>query len=63
MIRKYHKKTLINKFFNTYQLCNKDLNRFTLLLRIDLLYPYEYMDSWEKFDETSLPSKNIFIVN
>ena len=21
------------------------------------VYPYEYMDSWEKFNETSLPSK------
>ena len=24
---------LIKKLFNTYQLCNKDLNKFTLLLR------------------------------
>ena len=24
------------------------------------VYPYEYMDSWEKFDETALPPKNDF---
>ena len=23
-------------------------------------YPYEYMDSWKMFDETSLPDKKIF---
>ena len=26
------------------------------------VYPYEYMDKWEKFDETALPPKKIFIV-
>ena len=30
-----------------------------LLLRKGL-YPYECMDSWEKFDETPLPSKEDF---
>ena len=24
------------------------------------VYPYEYMDSWERFDETSLPDKKYF---
>ena len=24
------------------------------------VYPYEYMDSWERFDETSLPDKESF---
>ena len=24
------------------------------------VYPYEYMDSWERFDETSLPDKEAF---
>ena len=30
------------------------------LLRRKGVYPYEYMDDWEKFDETSLPPKNAF---
>ena len=41
---------LIEKFYNTYQLCNKDLNKFALLLRKGV-YPYEYMDSWKRFKE------------
>ena len=52
-------KILINKFFNTCQLCNKDLNKFTLLLRKGV-YPYEYMDSWKRFKEESLPDKESF---
>ena len=24
------------------------------------VYPYEYMDSWERFNETSLPDKKAF---
>ena len=49
---------LIKKFPNTYQFCNNDLNKFTLLLRKGV-YPYEYMDSWEKFDETSILDKKL----
>ena len=30
-----------------------------LLLRKGV-YPYEYMDNWERFDETSLPGKESF---
>ena len=42
---------LIGKFYNTYQLCNKDFNKFALLLRKGF-YPYEYMNSWNKFNES-----------
>ena len=45
-----------------YSFCNNDLNKFILLLRKGV-YPYEYMDSWEKFNETSLPSKEDFYSN
>ena len=51
--------SLIEKFTNTYQLCNKDLNKFELLLRKGV-YPYEYMDSWKRFKEESLPDKESF---
>ena len=27
------------------------------------VYPYEYMDNWERFDETSLPKKESFYSN
>ena len=37
-------KGLIKTFANTYSFCNKDLNKFILLLR-KCVYPYEYMDS------------------
>ena len=50
---------LIKKFPNVYQFCNGDTNKFVLLLRKGV-YPYEYMDSWERFDETSLPDKKAF---
>ena len=56
------KKELIEKFSGIYQLCNDDLNKFVLLLRKGV-YPYEYMDSWEKFNETALPPKKDFYSN
>ena len=62
----YHKKKfnkdLIKKFENTYNFCNNDLNKFVLFLRKGV-YPYEYMDSWEKFSKISLPSKEDFYSN
>ena len=33
-----------------------------MFLRTDV-YPYEYMDEWEKFNETSLPEKEEFYRN
>ena len=48
--KKISQETFIKLFFNTYQLCNKDLNKFALLLRKGV-YPYEYMDSWKRFNE------------
>ena len=50
---------LIEKFPRMYQFCNGDLNKFVLLLRKGV-YPYECMDSWERFNETSLPLKRDF---
>ena len=71
----YYKKNfnndLIKKFKNTYSFCNNDttesssserINKFVLLLRKGV-YPYEYMDSWERFNEKLLPSKKDFYSN
>ena len=55
-------KELIQRFVHTYKFCNGDLNIFILLLRKDV-YPYEYMDSWERFNETSLPDKEALYSN
>ena len=55
-------KSLINRFPNTNEFRNKDINKFILLLRKDV-YPYEYMDSWERFGEVLLPNKGYFHSN
>ena len=53
-------KGLIEKFPSVYQFCNYNLNTFVLLLRKSV-YLYEFMESWEKFDETILSPKEAFL--
>ena len=60
--KKKFNKDLRKKYKNTYSFCNNDLNKLILLLRKGV-YPYEYMDNWERFNETSLPSKESFYSN
>ena len=60
--RKKFNKELIKRFSSTYEFCNNDLNKFVLLLRKGV-YPYEYADTWERFSEISLPSKEDFYSN
>ena len=55
-------KGLIKKFPRTYQFFNGDPNKFVLLLRKGV-YLYEFMDSWERFDETSLTDEKTFYRN
>ena len=50
---------LIKRFYNKYQLSDNDINKFKLLLRKGV-YPHEYMDSWNRPNETELPSKDKF---
>ena len=57
--KKDFNKESIKRFANTYEFCNGDINKFILLLK-KRVYPYEYMDSWERFNETSLPDKKAF---
>ena len=60
--RKKFNKELIKRFKSTYEFCNKDLNKLILLLRKGV-YPYEYMDNLERFNDTLLPSKELFYSN
>ena len=55
-------KELTERFASTYEFCNKDLNKFILLLR-KCVYPYEYINNWERFNKTLLPSKEFFHSN
>ena len=49
----------IKNFPAFYKFCNGDLNKFCQLLRKGI-YPYEDMDSWEKFEETTISPKQAF---
>ena len=62
--RRYHKiitneelQDLKKKFKNTYNFCNKDINKFMLLLRKGV-YPYEYMNDFDRFNEGKLQNKS-----
>ena len=47
---------LKNRFKNIFNFSNNNINKFVLMLRKGV-YPYQYMDEWEKVNETSLPEK------
>ena len=47
---------------NKFTFPSNDINKFILLLRKGI-YPYEYMDKWERFNKTSLPEKDEFYSN
>ena len=49
----------MERFFNTYKFTSHDNNKFILLLQKGV-YPYEYMDDWEKYNNTILPEKEDF---
>ena len=51
---------LTENFPNTYQFCEVNLNIFIMLLEGKGAYPYEYMDNFEKLNETSLPPIKAF---
>ena len=52
-------KGLIKRFENTYEFCDRDIDKLILLLRKGV-YQYEYMNSWQRFDEELLPDRKAF---
>ena len=57
--KKDFNKELIKRFADIYEFCHEDTNQFILMLRKGV-YPYEYIDSWGRFNEISLPDKEPF---
>ena len=45
---------MIKRCSNVYSICNNDLDKYLLLLRKGV-YPYEYMNTWNRFNETENP--------
>ena len=58
-IKEIDNDALSKRFYSTYQLSDTDIDKFKLLLRKGV-YPYEYMDSWKRFNGTELPSRDKF---
>ena len=52
-------KELIRRFSSTYIFFKANINKFVLLLRKGV-YSFEYIYSWECFEETEIPSKEDF---
>ena len=49
-------KNLKRRFQSTVRFSNIDIKKIILLLE-NGVYPFEYMNEWDKFNETSLPEK------
>ena len=60
--KKEFNKELVERFANTYKFCNNDINKFIMLLRKGV-YPCEYIDGWDKFNEKIIPGKESFYGN
>ena len=49
----------MKRFVNAYRFSTNDIKRSILVLQKGV-YPYEYMDDWEIFDQSSLPKLDKF---
>ena len=48
-------KDLVKRFENTYTFCERDINKFCLILWKGI-YSYEYMDSWQRLNKKAFYS-------
>ena len=54
--KKEFNEEMIKGFGSICEFQDGDINQFILLLRKGI-QPYEFMDTWKRFDETSLPDE------
>ena len=47
------------RFSNAGKFSNNGNNKFILMLQKGV-YPYEYIEDWQKFNKTSLPEKGFY---
>ena len=50
---------LIKKFSTLYEFCNEYSNKFILISKKGV-HLYQYMESWERFNEINLADKKAF---
>ena len=55
----YYSNKIDKESKSTFKFSINDINKFIFFLRKGV-YPNEYMDDWEKFNETSLPEREEF---
>ena len=53
--------SLVKNINNIYHLKSDIINENINLLKQKGIYPYDYMNSWDKFNETKLPPKSLFL--
>ena len=53
---------LAKRFPNTCKFCDRNLNKLCLMSQ-KYVYPYEYMNSWQRFNEKSILDKKEFCSN
>ena len=49
----------MNNFLDSRSITRININQYKLLIKKGI-YPYEYMNDWDRFKETRLPPKEAF---
>ena len=59
---KYFNQDLVIRFVNKQKFCDGEIKKNCFMLRKGAC-PYEYVNSWQRFNETLLPDKKEFYSN